>query len=647
MITEENEEKGLIENPETSQSNENKENKNDKNLEQDEQKQKDKRKVNLKNLKFKQVRNIICIILFNLIFPYILYLISNISNSLFFEIREARRTVSIYNFSFFYELIIIYGFYFLFKSIFKKSLKSNIAVSVLFNLIQIISFYKINSVDKPLWPEDILLIGNVTEIAGYGNIKFEAILLLQVFITALILIIQCLITKYSKYEGNLKNITRIIIGIVSIIVLCIACCFNWTTIRGFEEGEYNSKANYSMYGATVEFFRNAYRLIEKPKLDIYNIERLEQIKQKSLNLEDNNLIQNDDSPDIIAIMAESFSDIAQLDSLQFNQDPLPTYRELIKNHPHGNTVVSIIGGETSMSEFEFLTGSSTKFLNGKKYPYSQIVKSNTISVASVLKENGYYTTAIHANDGSFYNRNNAYRCLGFDKIIFKEDMQNIDNVYENCVSDMDTAEEIVDQYENMQSDKKFIFTVTIETHLPYSYDKYPEKVIEVKPTKVMPATEVLDIETYSQGINNFDKALKYLTDYFTSKDEKVMIVLFGDHLPAFKTIYEMEFGDSIKKYETPYLIWTNYDMTQEEIEKYSRKQISLAGLSMMTLEAANIDMPWYYDFINELYKHYPVCTNKFLIDEEGNEVTVNTNNELIEDYNIIIFDILYEKNIET
>ena len=277
MITEENEEKGLIENPETSQSNENKENKNDKNLEQDEQKQKDKRKVNLKNLKFKQVRNIICIILFNLIFPYILYLISNISNSLFFEIREARRTVSIYNFSFFYELIIIYGFYFLFKSIFKKSLKSNIAVSVLFNLIQIISFYKINSVDKPLWPEDILLIGNVTEIAGYGNIKFEAILLLQVFITALILIIQWLITKYSKYEGNLKNITRIIIGIVSIIVLFIACCFNWTTIRGFEEGEYNSKANYSMYGATVEFFRNAYRLIEKPKLDIYNIERLEQI----------------------------------------------------------------------------------------------------------------------------------------------------------------------------------------------------------------------------------------------------------------------------------------------------------------------------------------------------------------------------------
>ena len=125
-----------------------------------------------------------------------------------------------------------------------------------------------------------------------------------------------------------------------------------------------------------------------------------------------------------------------------------------------------------------------------------------------------------------------------------------------------------------------------------------------------------------------------------------MIVFFGDHLPGFNTLYNLEYVEGIGRYETPYVIWTNYEMRQEEIEKYSKDKISIAGLSMMTLEAANINLPWYYDFINEFYKQYPVCTNKFLVDKDGNELSIDTNNELIEDYNIIVFDLLYEKNIE-
>ena len=125
-----------------------------------------------------------------------------------------------------------------------------------------------------------------------------------------------------------------------------------------------------------------------------------------------------------------------------------------------------------------------------------------------------------------------------------------------------------------------------------------------------------------------------------------MLVLYGDHLPGFNNLYNAEYGDGIEKYETPYVIWTNYEMDQEEIEKYSKERISIAGLSMMVLEEANIQLPWYYNFINEFYKQYPVCTNKFLLDQDGNEQSIETNNELIEDYNIIVFDFLYEKNIQ-
>lgn len=509
----------------------------------------------------KKVRNISLIILFNIIFPYVIFLISNINNVPFLEAKKSQTTLI----HMVYELVVIYGFYSFFKAIFRKSLYSNIALAILLNIISIISFYKINVVAKPFWPEDILLAGNAVEIAGYGNIKFEPIIGIQIFLTIILIIVQLLITNYTKYENKLKNISRIILGIVSVAIICIACLFNWTSIKGFEQNDYNNKRYYYVHGAAVEFFRNFYKLVEKPKLETYSKEKLEEIKQEAENL--NNSTIEEETPNIITIMAESFTDITKVETLKFKDDPLPTYRNLIKKYPHGNTVVSIFGGETSMSEFEFLTGSSTKFLNGKKYPYTQIVKSDTISVASILKEHGYATTAIHANEGDFYNRDTAYKYLRFDNLIFEENMQ-IDNIYEEqCVSDMDTAEEIIKQYENMGENKKFIFAITMESHVPYNSTKYPQNNISIVPTKKVDLLEFLDIETYSQGLYNLDQSLKYLVEYFENKDEKVMIVLFGDHLPAFNNLYDEEYGESIERYETPYLIWTNYEMTRRRNRK--------------------------------------------------------------------------------
>ena len=607
----------------------------------------------------KKVSNIFFIVLFNIVFPYIIYLASNLNNNEFYSMKNLREEMA-WEFlarlsqvmkayggifiSFAYEFAMIYGLYFFFKAIFRKSLRSNIALAIVFNVISIISYYKIGVVEKPFWPEDILLIGNAMEIAGYGNITLEPIIIIQVFISVAILVVQWLITKYSKYEGKLKNVTRIIMGIVATVVLCVISLFNWTEVKGFEENNYIHEEGYYRYGANVEFFRNLYKLVEKPKLDIYSEERLEQIKEKSETLGEEDT-EKEETPNIIAIMVESLSDITKVNSLEFEKDPLPTYRSLLEDYPNGNIVASIYAGETSMSEFEFLTGSSTRFLNGKKYPYSQILKNDTISIVSVLKNQGYYTTAIHANGGEFYNRDKAYEYLGFDKMVFEDDMQDIENIYDDNISDMDTAEEIVKQYEDIEGTKKFIFAITKELHSPLSSTRYSQYDIDVRAKANIPDNELSTIKVYTQGLYNFDQSLKYLLDYFEQKEEKVMIVFFGDHLPGLNSLYDLEYGEGIGRYETPYVIWTNYEMGQKEIEKYSKDKISIAGLLMMTLEAANIDLPWYYDFINEFYKQYPVCTNKFLVDKDGNELSIDTNNELIEDYNIIVFDLLYEKNI--
>ena len=292
-----------------------------------------------------------------------------------------------------------------------------------------------------------------------------------------------------------------------------------------------------------------------------------------------------------------------------------------------------------MSEFEFLTGSSTNFIYDEKYPYAQIIKNNTASVVRALNEEGYDTTAIHANGGQFYNRDKAYEYLGFDKAIFIDDMEDLEDHYRDCVQDIDTAEEIVKQYENMTSDKKFIFAITMESHMLYAADKYENKEITLE-TDLVEGEELINLEAYVQGLYNFDKSIKYLIDYFEDQEEEVILVFYGDHRPAFKTLFEDKYGESIQKYQTPYVTWSNY-----EAEFESPELISIAGLSMEILNKANINLPWYYDYISYFYKEYPVCTKRFLIDKYGEQLDVNTRNEIIDNYNIIQYDLLYQKEV--
>lgn len=53
-------------------------------------------------------------------------------------------------------------------------------------------------------------------------------------------------------------------------------------------------------------------------------------------------------------------------------------------------------------------------------------------------------------------------------------------------------------------------------------------------------------ETYLSEVNVTDQAFEKLVDYFKDHDEKTMIVMFGDHLPAIETeFYEDLFGKEL------------------------------------------------------------------------------------------------------
>ena len=130
-------------------------------------------------------------------------------------------------------------------------------------------------------------------------------------------------------------------------------------------------------------------------------------------------------------------------------------------------------------------------------------------------------------------------------------------------------------------------------------------------------------ETYLRLIRESDQALAELIEYFKSVEEPTLICFFGDHQPALEnSFYEYLYGkplDSLtpqelqKKYITPFLLWANYDIEEQYIDKMSANY-----LGAYVAKIANYDLPAYESFQYRLYQEYPVISEFGIYDKKGN-----------------------------
>ena len=73
---------------------------------------------------------------------------------------------------------------------------------------------------------------------------------------------------------------------------------------------------------------------------------------------------------IICVLLESFCDPDEINFLQVNEDPIPTFHELEKNYSSGYLNVPVVGAGTANTEFEMLTGLSMQYFGTGEYPVS-------------------------------------------------------------------------------------------------------------------------------------------------------------------------------------------------------------------------------------------------------------------------------------
>ncbi len=328
-------------------------------------------------------------------------------------------------------------------------------------------------------------------------------------------------------------------------------------------------------------------------------------------------------PNIVVIMNEAFSDLSVWGDFATSEEVMPFFKSLQQEAVGGELYVSVKGGNTANTEFEFLTGDTMGFLPKGSIPYQQYINDETPSLASYLKTLGYSTTAIHPYNRTGWDRDTVYEKFGFDEFLDKDSFSSPYRL-RGYISDKSAFDKIREQFSIKGDDeRKFIFEVTMQNHGGYSRETPDFNIYLSLPEVTGKTTSVVATEKYLTLINQTDRALEELIDYFKEQDEPVIVVMFGDHQPSdyitnvIQRICGATTSDSLadleQGYRVPFVMWSNYGLEHKYYDG-----ISVNYLSSILMENAGIPLTGYQTFLKKLMETLPVINANVYRDADGN-----------------------------
>lgn len=306
---------------------------------------------------------------------------------------------------------------------------------------------------------------------------------------------------------------------------------------------------------------------------------------------------------VLAIHAESIQNFV-LDTSFNGVDVAPNLKKLANEGIYFSNFYSQESvGTSSDSEFTFNTSlmpasSGTVFVSYWDREY--------VTIPKLLKEQGYYTFSMHGNNGTFWNRVNAHKSLGYDHYYYYTKDFDIDETIGLGLTDKSFFRQAVPIISNIKEANQNFYGVLImlTNHTPFSdivnysdyevnykYTKYNEET-GMDENYIAPYMEGTKLGNYFKSVHYADEAIgQFINDLDQSGllDDTV-IVIYGDHdaklkKSEFVRFYNYDYEtDSVRdkddpeyvdvdyySYElnrkVPFIIWTKDHKYQEEVKK--------------------------------------------------------------------------------
>ncbi len=495
--------------------------------------------------------------------------------------------------------------------------------TVLCLIVGLTNYYVMQFRSSPIMPWDIYSLR--TAVSVMDNYSFSVPLRVVLVIAGFVLLFWA--ERFAD-RRFVKKVPRFLYGLAFILLLS-------TFVMHMHRDEVVSKLHLydklftpgvmqKRNGLAVAFARETkYLVVQKP--DGYRAEDARALLAEYEESEEAT-VSADNYPNIIVIMDEAFSDMAIDASFTPNRDYMPYIRTLLSDESvlSGRLAVSVLGGNTANTEFEFLTGHSMAFFPQGSIPYQQYITKDIDALPRELSSLGYTTEAMHPYYAKGWMRNATYPRLGFEKLTFLEDMDVSDaDLVRKYVSDEADFDMIVDRFEKRDPDKPFfLFNVTMQNHGGYTdtFDNFtPDITVE--------GTDAQALSDYLSLVELTDRAVEKLISYFEKQSEPTIIVFFGDHQPndsvaspiyklSGKKVQTLTDEETDNRYLVPYFIWSNVDLPGERIVSKGAT-VSANYLAGIMLKAAGMPQSGYRRFLNELSASYPVVSARVVYTEDG------------------------------
>ena len=189
-------------------------------------------------------------------------------------------------------------------------------------------------------------------------------------------------------------------------------------------------------------------------------------------------------------------------------------------------------------------------VNRKIIPYKLVTYpfNRAGSLPRLARAAGYRVTALHGFDGGFFNRRTAYARMGFDQILFKEDLDALGTLDESTRHSFFTTYGYLDgPMLDLAADlaarpgKDLVFLITLTNHTPWVYLPEAEQKYYPKPKD--------KFQNFANSINYVDRCLAAFYDRVA---DGTLLIIYGDHAAVFE---ELRAGGDF----VPYIIWRKGD----------------------------------------------------------------------------------------
>jgi len=218
---------------------------------------------------------------------------------------------------------------------------------------------------------------------------------------------------------------------------------------------------------------------------------------------------------IIYIQFESLDGICAESS--FRGEPiLPVFDKLASEGIYfRNASDNTLGGRTTDGELLV----TTSLLPLRRHPvFTKLDLSRAPSLPRILNEHGYHCLSMHGFEGTFWNRENAHRSLGYNDSLFIEELDSSEMTGWG-ISDESILRQANELIEALP-EPFFLHIILLTNHHPYDHLR-----------KQLKRGEQSIVEDYIDSIRYVDQSVGSFFETFSKSPiaERSIIAMYGDH----------------------------------------------------------------------------------------------------------------------